>query len=125
MAQNLTKNFVYLRRARLALKTLAKLGFYHAESGFNVTALMVVAHKLSLVGLGPTVIWGRLQRGIESASIAGRRWVMPKKQTDQTKRRTKVKDLPRKEKELSKTEQKRVKGASKAEMYCEELRLNK
>ena len=37
---------------------------------------------------------------------------MPKKQTDKPKRRTKVKDLSRPEKNLTKEEQKKVKGGA-------------
>ena len=50
---------------------------------------------------------------------------MPQKKTDKPKRRTQVKDLPRDEKELTKDEQKKVKGGNLVIEASQESRVNK
>jgi len=45
MAKHLAEYFVNLCRLRLTSQTLAKLGFDHAESGFNITPLVIVGQE--------------------------------------------------------------------------------
>lgn len=51
MTEYLTKQLINLRRLRLAAESFPELRLYHAEGGFHVTPLVVVAHESLLVAL--------------------------------------------------------------------------
>src|SRR2546421_13029907 len=46
MSKNFAEHFVYLRRPRLAPKSLSEAGLYHTESGFAVRPLVIMPHVL-------------------------------------------------------------------------------